>query len=477
MIKKLNGETVRRIASGQIASSPRAVLKEIVENAVDSNPREIRIRIESPISFSVSDDGVGIDYEELPLTVERFATSKIETFEDLRKLKTYGFRGEALHAISQVSHLTIKSSKGGKLGGKLRVRGGRIEEYSPIPYRQGTTVEVRELFFNAPVRRRTIGRREKSSLEGLSKLYALSNPKISFRINEKWFPPSSLEERIKQVFGKEWEFTKVEGSWVKAFFSRERRGVRLFFVNRRPVELPQAEKILTELGIKSFILFIEVPPEIVDPNVTPTKERVLIESYDYLREIEELLSVEVRLPKIPVVKEKREIEYRSPLKLIGSDGTLLIAHDAENYYFFDLHLVHERVNYEELLKKLKKGEVRKVKLLRPLTLELELKEKLREVGVEFFEEGGKLMVSEIPEILSVEDFKSLKENPPEAVANLACRRAVKSGYRALNFEDIEELFNRYLLCENRELCPHGRPIYYKMKKGKIYSQLGRKLKI
>ncbi len=477
MIKRLSQETVRRISSGQIASSPKAVLKELIENAVDSAPREIRVVIDTPFSFSVSDDGVGIDYRELPLTVERFTTSKISEFSDLNRLRTYGFRGEALYAISQVSFLTIKSSPGGQIGGRLVVRGGKVEEYSPIPYRKGTTVEVRELFFNTPVRRKSVGRKGKSSLENLSRIYALANPNVTFRINDKFLPASSLEERVLQVFGRNWDFLKVEGNFVNVFFNREKKGVRQIFVNRRPVELPQAEKLLLDLGIKSFILFIEVPPDLVDPNVTSTKERVLIESDEYLKELEELLSVQIKLPKFHVVREEREIEYRSPIKIIGSDGTVLIAHDAENYYFFDLHLIHERVNYEELLEKLRKGEVRKVPLSKPLDLDKELLEKLKELGIGFKENGERLLVYEIPEILSVEDVLNLKKSPPETVAAVACRRAVKSGYRIVNVEEMEELFNRYLLCKDREFCPHGRPIYYKMKKQKIYSQLGRKLKL
>jgi len=192
--------------------------------------------------------------------------------------------------------------------------------------------------------------------------------------------------------------------------------------------------------------------------------------------LEDLLRCEVRLPKIPVLREKKEINYSTPIEIIGSDGTVLIAHDSEYYYFFDLHLIHERVNYEEILKKLKSGTSKKLKLPTPLVLEESLKEKLRKLHVDFEEVNGKLLVREIPELLTVSDLKKLESETVESVASLACRRALKSGFKVVNRESLEDLFNRYLSCKNREFCPHGRPIYYKMKKQKVYSHLGRKLK-
>ena len=475
MIRKLPQEVVRRIASGQIASSPRAVLKELIENSLDAGATEITVKVESPFSFKVVDNGCGMDYEELPLSVERFATSKLREFSDLKRLKTYGFRGEALYAIGQLSKLTIKSSKTGGTGGKIVVKGGKIEEYSPFPYRKGTSVSVEDLFFNAPVRRKAVSRKERSSLLKTLKTYALANPGTTFRFNEEVFPAASLRERIAQLFGRDWELLEIERNSFRLLFSKEKKGLRFIFVNRRPVELPEAEKLLEEMGIKSFILFLNLSPEKVDPNVTPTKERVYIEDNSFLNALSESLSAGLRLPGIPVVKENREIEYSAPIKLIGSDGTLVIGHDPEHYYFFDLHLIHERVNYEEILDRLKRGEIPTVKLLREMELPAETAEKLKELGVVFRVEDEKAVITEIPEILTPEDIKRIEEETVESVAEIACKRAVKSGYSPTDIKNLEELFNRFLKCRNRETCPHGRPIYYRIKKQKIYSQVGRKI--
>lgn len=476
MIRKLPREVVRKIASGQIASSPRAVLKELIENSLDAGATEITVKVETPFSFKVVDNGCGIDYRDLPLAVERFTTSKLNEFDDLKSLKTYGFRGEALHAISQFSKLTIKSSTTGGTGGKIVVKGGTVEDYRPIPYRRGTSVSVEDLFFNAPVRKKSVSRKEKSSLLKLVKTYALVNTGVTFRFNEIVFPAASLRERINQLLGREWELLEVEGERFLLLYSKEQKGIRFTFVNKRPVELPEVERVLEDRGVKSYILFLNVPPEKLDQNVTPTKERVLIEDKAYLDSILNTLSCELELPKFSILKEKRDIKYSTSIKLIGTDGTILIGHDAENYYFFDLHLIHERVNYEELLDKLKSRSFSTVKLMKEIELPEETEEKLKELGVVFRREKGKLIVTEIPEILTVDDVKQLRMKTVESIAEIACKRAIKSGYIPEKFEDTEELFKRYLKCRNRETCPHGRPIYYRMKKQKIYSQIGRKLK-
>ncbi len=466
---------VRRIASGQIAESPRAVLKELLENSLDAKATQIKVEIESPFSFKVVDNGVGIGYRELPLTVERFATSKIENLEDLKNLRTYGFRGEALHAISHFSHLTIKSRKRGEeVGGVLKVVGGEVKEYRPFPFKGGTAVEVRELFFNAPVRRRATGKREKALMVKLLKIYALAHPEVEFLVEDERFFKSSFPERIHRVTGL--QLQRVKSERIDLFFSREEKGVRQVFVNRRPVVVPELERILEEKRIKSFVLFVEVEPGLVDFNLTPSKERVLIEDEGVFREVEELLKEEFSLPRPLVAREGGEIRYYAPLKLIGSDGTLLLAHDHESYYFFDQHLIHERVNYEKLLKMVERGEVPLTEVHPPVELPLKLKEKVERLGGVFFEEGERILVYKIPEILKPEDFKLLEEKSVESVAEIACKRAIKAGYRVREWKEVEELFREYLECEERETCPHGRPIYYKIPKKRVYKQLGRKVR-
>ena len=472
MIRKLPDSVVKHIAAGQIASSPRAVLKELVENSLDAGATRIRLLIGSPFSFKVVDDGVGIRYRELPLAVEKFSTSKIESLEDLKRLRSYGFRGEALHAISLLSSLTIKSRhREERLGGLIRVKGGGVTDYRPIPFSGGTAVEVEELFFNAPVRRKATGRREKSQMVKLAKLYALCHPEVEFQVDGELFYRSSLSERIHRVTGLRFELR--EGKGVKLFVSREKRGIRQVFLNRRPVSLPEVEKLLDEGRYPSFLLFLEVEPELVDFNLTPLKDRVLLRDDSAVRKVKELLKESLPLPSILAVRENRSLEYSRPISLIGSDGTVLIGYDHENYYFFDQHLVHERVNYERLLKLLREGKVKKKELFPPVELPLELEEKVKELSADYYREGERLVVYRVPEIINYEDLEKLGRESVESVASVACRRAVKKGYFPVKMEEVKELFNEYLKCKEKELCPHGRPIYYTLPRKKVLKHLKR----
>jgi DNA mismatch repair protein MutL len=308
----------------------------------------------------------------------------------------------------------------------------------------------------------------------LLKTYAMARPEVEFRFGGKVFYRTSLPERLFQVLGV--ELKEVREERVRLFYSKEEGGVRQVFVNKRPVELPEVEKVLEEKRVKSFVLFVEVEPEVVDFNLSPTKERVLIEDEGVLREVEELLREEFSLPKVFAVREGERIVYRSPIELLGSDGTVIVGADAESYYFFDQHLISERVNYERLLKMLKERKVPKVKVHPPVELPKSARWKLEELGIDYEEVGERLVVREIPEILEASEVKELHLKSPDSVAEVACKRALKAGYRVVNWREVEELFKEFLRCENRETCPHGRPIYYKIDKKRVFKQLGRKLK-
>ncbi len=480
MIKKLPENVIRIISSGQIASSPTAVLKELIENSLDAKAKKIKVVIKNATNFSVSDDGTGIPFKELPLTVERFTTSKIENLNDISKLKTYGFRGEALYAIASMSKLTIKSRyEKEKIGGQLKVCENTIIEYKPIPFSQGTKVLVEDLFFNTPVRRKSISKREKSNMLSSIKTLALANPDVTFQINEKILPATSIHERIKQITGLS-HMCEIKEDKFHIFFKKreedERKKINLIFVNRRPVEIPEIKRLMEELNIGSYILLLNLPPEEIDVNVTPLKDRVLIKNGEILNKIKTKLKPEVTLPSVMFVKEERAEYKTEKIKILGTDGTIIIGYDSEYYYFFDQHLIHERVNYEELIKRLKAGKIPTLKLSQILKFPYskELENKLKSAGIEFFTEGKEITVTAIPEILTVNDIiEIVKGKTPESIASIACKKAIKSGYFPVDTSQVEELFEKYLQCEERDVCPHGRPIYTKIKRKKILKNLGR----
>ncbi|SNR66957.1 DNA mismatch repair endonuclease MutL [Desulfurobacterium atlanticum] len=483
MIHRLDESIISKIAAGQIAVSPSAVLKELIENSIDANASKIVVDIVSPFEFKVVDDGEGIPLEDLPLSVERFATSKIFSIDDFNRLKTYGFRGEALHAISLFSELRIKSRYFNEdIGGEIFVRGGEIVDYKPITFSGGTAVSVSNLYFNAPIRKREISKAEKTKMKAVIMDYALANESIFFKVGDRVFYPSSLVERVKMVGIT--NFKVAEGRFFIGFFKTSFEGksgkVRKIFVNRRPVIVKEISELLKKLMIDEYVLFIDVPPSSVDVNLSPLKDRVILKNIrNILDEIEK--KVDTSLYKFPsfatrrLLKETEEAFYQSRLNIIGSDDTVVICEDGEYYYFFDKHLLHERVNYELLLEKLFKGEVDRVNV--EIGERIEDYQKvvtLGRFGVEVVKEKNFYKVVSIPSILTVEDvYKLLNGESPESIASVACKRAIKGGTTFVSIDDVQKLINLYLSCKEKNVCPHGRPIFYRIRKREILKKLGR----
>ncbi len=471
MIRKLEENTVKKIAAGQTITCPEDALKELIENALDAQPTSVGISYTSAFSFKVSDNGRGIKFKDLPLAVERFATSKIATFEDLKRLRTYGFRGEALHAISMFSRLTIKSKHfSEKLGGKLVSVGGSVKELVPISFQTGTTVIVQELFFNAPVRRKSVRRQR---FFEVAKDYILAHPQIRFHINDKVFPPSTLGERILRVCGP--SFQKLSAKSFELFYTKDAGRVRKIFLNKRPVKIEALRKLLDELGVRQFLLYLELSPDKFDINLSPKKDVAVLKNPEpIISELKQALK-----PKFYVFKPEETVRVsepprKRPMRLIGSDETVLIAEDGVFYYFFDIHLLSERVNYERFLKSIRKGAFGYSSPLKSLVVSQEEAVRLRFFGVELERLGDGWLVKRIPMPLSVKDIEDIKSGKsPAAVAESACKKAVKSGM-LLSPKDLKELFELYLECEEKEFCPHGRPIFYKVEKEQIFKKLGRR---
>ena len=153
-IHVLDEKTAGQIAAGEVIERPAGVLKELLENAVDAGATAVHIDIEGAGRnlIRVSDNGRGMDGEDLKLSVLRHATSKIKQFDDLGTLHTFGFRGEALYSVAAVSQMSITSCTAGGTGHRLEVHGGKVIDLRPAPSIQGTTVEIRDLFYNVPAR-------------------------------------------------------------------------------------------------------------------------------------------------------------------------------------------------------------------------------------------------------------------------------------------------------------------------------------
>lgn len=304
-IRVLADHVANQIAAGEVVERPASVAKELVENSIDAGATRITIEIEAGGRrlLKVSDDGEGMVRDDAVLAFERHATSKIRETDDLAAIATLGFRGEALASIASVARIELTTfTDDAKAATRVTIDGGRMRDVKDAAHPRGTTIIVRDLFFNIPARRKFL-RSEATETYHLANLvthYALAHPEIAFTfINNgremvRAAPAKDLRERAYQVFGNEFleNLLEVDGgdasvARVTGFVSapRDRRTSRdsqYLFVNRRFVRDRTIGRSLSE-GYRSILphgvypaalLFIETPLEEVDVNVHPAKTEV-----------------------------------------------------------------------------------------------------------------------------------------------------------------------------------------------------------
>jgi DNA mismatch repair protein MutL len=304
-IRVLSDHVANQIAAGEVVERPASVAKELVENSIDAGARRIEVDVEAGGRrlLRVSDDGDGMTRDDAVLAFERHATSKITSAEDLERVRTLGFRGEALASIASVARVElITQQEGESEGTRVLIEGGRMRDVAPAARPRGTTIAVRDLFFNIPARRKFLRSEATESfhLTNLVTHYALAHPEISLALTNngrevlRASAAENLRERAYQIFGAEFieNLLEVEGgrgatARVRGYVSapRERRTTRdaqYLFVNGRYVRDRLVARALSE-GYRSVLpqgafpaalLFLEVEPEEVDVNVHPAKTEV-----------------------------------------------------------------------------------------------------------------------------------------------------------------------------------------------------------
>ncbi|HEX5708672.1 MAG TPA: DNA mismatch repair endonuclease MutL, partial [Pyrinomonadaceae bacterium] len=213
-IRVLSDQLVNQIAAGEVVERPASVAKELVENAIDAGARRVELEVEAGGRrlLRVSDDGEGMTRDDALLAFERHATSKITASDDLARIATLGFRGEALASIASVARVELVTLREGESEGtRVLIEGGRMRDVSPAARPRGTTLTVRDLFFNVPARRKFLRSEATESfhLTNLVTHYALAHPEIAFTLTNngrevlRAAEASSLRERAYQVFGAE----------------------------------------------------------------------------------------------------------------------------------------------------------------------------------------------------------------------------------------------------------------------------------
>ena len=303
-INRLPKSIYELIAAGEVVERPASVVKELVENSIDAGAKDITVEIQNGgIKYiRITDNGCGISREDVPLAFTSHATSKISREEDLFSIGTLGFRGEALASISAVSHTEMLTrTNDSNIGTRMTVSGGEFSKCEDAGCPVGTTIVIRDLFYNTPARMKFLktDRSEGMAVAGIVDKIALSHPEISFRFikDGKQLLCTSgngeLYSAIYSVFGKEFAETLIPASYdingitvrgyiSKPFNSRGSNSMQTFFVNDRFIKSRTACAALNEAYKNSVmvgrypacVLFITTPPQAVDVNVHPAKTEV-----------------------------------------------------------------------------------------------------------------------------------------------------------------------------------------------------------
>ncbi|TGK04776.1 DNA mismatch repair endonuclease MutL [Leptospira semungkisensis] len=578
-IQELSPELINQIAAGEVIESAHSVLKEMMENSVDAGADTIEVesRDGGLTSLLLSDNGSGIQEEDIPLALQRHATSKIKTLRDLELVASYGFRGEALASIASVSKLTLETGTGETTAWKVHAEKGQIQSKEAIPGFKGTKILVEDLFYNTPVRRKFLKsvRSEDKKIRDRVTVQALSREDIRFRFVQDGkeifrLSPKDKRERIIDLFGEnfrdhllevqlERKGWKAKGYISDPDFYKSNRTGQFIFVNGRPVEIKYSSHLLKKCYDELLppnahpycFLFFEVDPEAIDVNVHPAKKEIRFldeEGFNtfFLQLIQKELrsSTPVRFlelknrllrpepkrmestlysysqhtggmeqqllgstlyeevkhsPSFPVedVGPGSRLEDLTDIPIKHSEfipkkhfgllfETFILAEGEDGFYIIDQHTAHERIRYEEVLRKLKKKNYGIQPLLTPIRIPVskqeaeDIKDRLpeyQEVGLQLESLGEDSMVlREVPgyflpghEKEIVLDFLNRtggKEVPEPELYDLmakcvACRSAVKKGDQ-LSDHLIAEMLNRLSYCENPSRCPHGRPTLVKL---------------
>ena len=424
MFVQILPEEVRsKISAGEVIESPADCVKELIENAIDAKATRVQVEIikGGKKYISVRDDGIGIHPEDMEKVFLDYATSKIKTIDDLNTLQTYGFRGEALSSICKVSRVIIRSRYFQEEKGiQIKLQGGKLESKESVGMPVGTKVEVFDLFYNLPARLKFLKSEEteKNRIVKLIREYAIANPHVAFVLQSNGreiinLPKNQeIRERLEELFNTPFEefHAQVETAQIRLFISVEnKRGEVHLFVNSRPVYNKNlSEHVRRSAGYKKIaVCIIDIPPYMVDFNVHPKKREVKIYKE---RKILNAISQILKTPSYTTAIKQEKAPYSVDPVIFGVlDNTIALVKIGDFLYFFDVHLLSERLNFER----------------------------------------------------GMDESKS-------------CRLAHKAG-EDISKEELMELLKAWMSFDNPYVCPHGRPIYYRIYLGDVYKSLGRSI--
>ena len=612
-IHLLPEHVANQIAAGEVIERPASVLKELLENALDAGATQIDVQIGAGGRnlVAVTDNGCGMSKDDALLCLERHATSKLRSSDDLDHIASYGFRGEAIPSIASVSKFRLRTREHDALAGtELVIDGGKLRDVHEVGLAPGTQIEVRSLFFNLPARRKFLRTEatESAHIRHTLLLAGLARPDVGFTLTvddqpaQRWMPGEDLHQRLVSIFGAEWAGLTVpieassgelclHGFIGKPGVSRAARTEELFFINQRPVEnrtlhfglLEGYHNSLMKGRYPVAILFLEMDPSGVDVNIHPAKREVRFHDdftirHFVVKSVQEALKdfsgapaakftfepvatepsspaeihdrrpdgkqspledIAVHRPPLetapnvpdlyPPLNLERESEplavqptlalpedtlpqkaaprpeplitNRLGLHVIGCIAQLyLVAESPEGLVLIDQHAAHERVLFEQMLRRMALQDPASQQLLFPATLDflpreadflLAQLETLQRAGVGITRFGpNTFLVDALPAMVKARDVAEFirtivtdlqqeggetrkgRRLSEEIVAKTVCRHAVKAN-DALKPAEWDMLLHDLLACDLPYTCPHGRPTMIQLSLAELDKKFGR----
>ncbi|MDH5533290.1 MAG: DNA mismatch repair endonuclease MutL [Candidatus Pacebacteria bacterium] len=431
-IKQLTNEVIAIIAAGEVAERPSQILKELIENSLDANSKNIEIRLENSglDLISITDDGMGMSESDLKKCFLKHTTSKIITKEDLARVGSFGFRGEALSSIAGVSKLQIQSrQKGQDSGFKVLLEKGELIGQSPLGMPVGTTIRVEQLFAGVPARKKFL---KNSALELRKVLevvteFALVNHTVSFVLfnNGKsllhtGLGQSDLSQRVKYLLGSRIsdqlvslessiDKLKISGLISKPQLSRKNNSKQFLYINSRPVSDHKISKIIKKTygpllephAYPVFVLNIELEPNQLDVNIHPHKRKVeFVDIGQILYFVQNAIEIALQENDLTynfnqpsrqeltlrdrqtightrdILKEKTEFfnvkEKPIEEEIIQIDNTYLIYPSAQGMVLVDQHAAHERILFEQFREEFLISDKNSTLLSKKVTIDLSI---------------------------------------------------------------------------------------------------------
>ena len=435
IINKLDNKLIDQIAAGEVVDNPASIIKELLENSIDAKSKNISISIFNGGSkeITIIDDGIGMSCEDLQMAFKRFATSKISRQEDLYKIKTLGFRGEALPSIASVSQVTATSFHNSE-SSQIIINGGEFISIKPSSISEGTKIIIKNLFYNVPARKKFLKKEsyEYTKIVKIFKIYALSNPDISFTLynNNKLIynlRKTNSYDRIIELNNNSFKGNlleidfKFESFAVKGYIGnlsilKKRRGSQFIFVNDRFIQnrliditILNSYKYLVDRGEYPFyFLKIYAPENSIDVNVHPKKTEIKFDNELHIQHIikraivSKLKDFKNVIPDMYIKsedyensiidlplnfnsnnnKDKNELNDKvdnmfsqdeeyidSNVKVWQIHNKYLLTEISSGLVIIDQHVAHERILYEAAKISLESGGIESQKIMFPITFD------------------------------------------------------------------------------------------------------------